>query len=308
MNAVHQGTDHPALGILLMIAGVVSFAVMDATIKWLSSDFAITQIVALRSWFGLPLLFFLVYLEGGIPALKTNRPGAHWFRYLLVFALSFSFFWVLSRMKLVDAIAITFAAPILITALSVPVLKEAVGLHRWFAILVGFVGVLLMLRPGAGVFQWAAVVALGSTTVYAFLMITTRALKSTETTAALMFYPQFGMALTGLFLAPLFWKTPDLKQLGLFAIAGTFGSLGILFLTNAFRLAPVATVSPFEYTALIWATLFGYLLWQELPDSFTLFGASIVIASGLYILYRETMKTGQFQPKLPGMSPDDTGQ
>ena len=167
-------------------------------------------------------------------------------------------------MKLVDAIAITFAAPILITALSVPILKEPVGLHRWSAIMVGFVGVLVMLRPGAGVFQWAALVALGSTVVYAFLMITTRALKSTETTAALMFYPQFGMALTGLVFAPLFWVAPDLWQLGLFAIAGTFGSLGILCLTNAFRLAPVATVSPFEYTALIWAALLGYLIWQEL--------------------------------------------
>jgi drug/metabolite transporter (DMT)-like permease len=308
MNSNPQATDRPMLGILLMVSGVVCFAVMDATIKWLTSDFPITQIVALRSWFGLPILFFLVSLEGGVSTLKTHRPIAHGFRYLLVLALSFSFFWVLSQMKLVDAIAITFAAPILITALSVPILKEPVGLHRWSAIMVGFVGVLVMLRPGAGVFQWVALVALGSTVVYAFLMITTRALKSTETTAALMFYPQFGMALSGLVFAPLFWVTPDLWQLGLFAIAGTFGSLGILCLTKAFRLAPVATVSPFEYTALIWAALLGYLIWQELPDSMTLVGAGIVVASGLYILYRETVKTGEYQPKLPGMSPDDTGQ
>jgi drug/metabolite transporter (DMT)-like permease len=307
MKPIPQGTDRPMLGILLMVAGVASFAVMDAAIKWLSSDFAITQIVALRAWFGLPILFFLVYLEGGIPALKTTRPGAHGLRYLLVLALSFSFFWVLSQMKLVDAIAITFAAPILITALSVPILKESVGFHRWGAIMVGFTGVLVMLRPGAGVFEWAAVVALGSTIVYALLMITTRALKSTETTAALMFYPQVGMAITGLIFVPFFWQAPSLAQLGLFAVAGTFGSLGILFLTNAFRLAPVATVSPFEYTALIWATLLGYLIWQELPDSLTLLGAAIVVASGLYILYRETVKTGEFKPKLPGMSPDDTG-
>jgi len=300
--------DRPAVGIMLMIGGVASFAVMDATIKWLSSDFPVSQIVALRSWFGLPFLFFLVFLEGGISTLKTRRPIPHLFRYLLVLGLSFSFFWVLSRMKLVDAIAITFAAPILIAALSVPILKEPVGLHRWSAILVGFIGILVILRPGAGVFQWAAVVALGSAAVYALLMITTRALKSTESTAALMFYPQFGMAITGLFFVPFYWQTPGLNELGLFAIAGAFGSIGILCLTNAFRLAPVATVSPFEYTALIWATILGYLLWQELPDKYTLLGTCIVIASGLYILYRETMKTGKVQPKLPGMSPDDIGQ
>ncbi len=308
MNSLYRDADRPLPGILLMIAGVACFSVMDAMIKWLSSDFPITQIVALRSWFGLPILFVLVYFEGGISGLKTKRPAAHGLRYLLVLILSFSFFWVLSRMKLIDAIAITFAAPILITALSVPILKESVGVQRWLAILAGFIGVLVMLRPGAGVFQWAAVVALGSTTVYAFLMISTRALKSTETTAALLFYPQTGMALTGVLIAPIYWQPVTFAQLGLFAAAGTFGSLGILCLTNAFRLAPVAVVSPFEYTALIWATILGYLLWQELPDPLTVFGASIVIVSGLYIFYRETVKTGSAQPKLPGMSPDDTGQ
>ena len=308
MYPAHDSKDHPALGILLMICGVACFAVMDATIKWLTDDFSVTQIVALRSWFGLPLLFILVYLEGGISSLKTTRPGAHILRYLLVLALSFSFFWVLSKMKLVDAIAITFASPILIAALSVPILKESVGIHRWSAILVGFMGILIMLRPGAGVFQWAAVIALGSTFVYATLMITTRALKTTESTAALMFYPQVGMAITGAIFVPFFWIDPSLGELGLFALAGTFGSLGILCLTNAFRLAPAATVSPFEYSALIWAALLGYIIWQEIPDKFIVLGATVVISSGMYILYRETVKTGRVQPKLPGMSPDDIGQ
>ena len=308
MPPAQHSTDRPTLGILLMVCGVACFAVMDATIKWLTEDFAVTQIVALRSWFGLPVLFALVYLEGGISSLKTTRPGAHSLRYLLVLALSFSFFWVLSQMKLVDAIAITFASPILIAALSVPVLKESVGIHRWLAILVGFVGILIMLRPGSGVFQWASVVALGSTIVYAILMITTRALKSTESTAALMFYPQVGMAITGAVFVPFFWIPPSPVELGLFALAGTFGSLGILCLTNAFRLAPAATVSPFEYSALIWAALLGYFLWQEIPDKFIVLGSTVVISSGMYILYRETIKTGGVQPKLPGMSPDDIGQ
>lgn len=288
MFAIKHNTDHPALGILLMVTGVGSFATMDAAVKWLTADFQIGQIVTLRSWFGLPFLLILVHMEGGLSALKTRQPSVHFVRYLLVLLLSFGFFWVLSRMKLVDAIAITFTAPILIAALSVPLLRERVGLHRWSAIAFGFVGVLIILRPGTGVFQWAAMAALGSTAVYALLMISTRALKSTESAAALMFYPQFGMAITGIFLAPFFWQTPNLHQLGLFVIVGALGSFGIVCLTNAFRLAPVATVSPFEYTALVWATVLGYLLWRELPDTFTVAGTAIVISSGLYILYRET--------------------
>jgi drug/metabolite transporter (DMT)-like permease len=308
VTTIDNSVDRPALGIVLMIAGIAGFAVMDATIKWLTADYPVTQVVALRSWFGLPFLCLLALYEGGLKALKTRRPLVHIGRYTLVLALSFSFFWALSQMKLVDAIAITFAAPILITALSVPLLKEPVGLHRWLAISIGFCGVLIMLRPGAGVFQWAALVVLGSAVVYALLMITTRAFKSTESTAALMLYPQLGMSLTGIVFAPLFWVTPNLSDLGLFALAGMFGSVGVVCLTNAFRLAPAATISPFEYTALIWATLLGFLLWDELPDTYTLIGTGIVITSGLYIIYRETIKVGRVRPQLPSMSPDDTGQ
>jgi drug/metabolite transporter (DMT)-like permease len=296
------------LGIALMLAGIAGFAVMDAIIKWLTADYPITQVVALRSWFGLPLLCLFALYDGGLKALRTRRPMVHVGRYLLVLVLSFSFFWALSQMKLVDAIAITFAAPIFITALSVPLLKEPVGLHRWVAISIGFCGVLIMLRPGAGVFQWAALVVICSVVVYALLMITTRAFKSTESTASLMLYPQLGMSLTGIIIAPLFWVTPSLGDLGLFALAGLFGSVGVMCLTHAFRLGPAAVVSPFEYSALIWATLLGFLLWGELPDAFTLGGAGIVISSGLYIIYRETIKVGKARSQLPSMSPDDTGE
>jgi len=291
-----------------MLAGVAGFAVMDAIIKWLTADYPVPQVVALRSWFGLPLLCMLALREGGLPALRTRRPLVHIGRYSLVLILSFSFFWGLSQMKLVDAIAISFAAPIFIAVFSVLLLKEPVGLHRWVAIGVGFCGVLVMLRPGMGVFQWASLVVLGSVVAYALLMITTRAFKSTESTAALMLYPQLGISLTGIVIAPLFWVTPNLGDLGLFVLAGLFGSVGVVCLTHAFRLAPVATVTPFEYSALIWATLLGFLLWDELPDSYTLIGASIVISSGLYIIYRETIKIGRARPQLPSMSPDDTGQ
>ncbi len=305
---ISESTDRPVLGIALMLAGIAGFAVMDATIKWLTADYPVAQVVALRSWFGLPLLCLFTLYGGGLKALKTRRPLIHIVRYLLVLALSFSFFWALSQLKLIDAISITFAAPIFITALSVPLLKEPVGLHRWVAIGIGFCGVLIMLRPGMGVFQWAALVVIGSVVVYALLMITTRAFKSTETTASLVLLPQLGMSLTGIVLVPFFWVTPSPSDLGLFALAGIFGSVGVICVTHAFRLGPSAVISPFEYSALIWATLLGFVLWGELPDALTLAGAAIVISSGLYIIYRETVRIGRARPQLPSMSPDDTGQ
>ncbi len=304
----NNNTDRPLAGIVMMLAGIAGFAVMDATIKWLTAEYPVPQVVALRSWFGLPILIMLALREGGLPALRTKRPMVHIGRYLLVLLLSLSFFWVLSMMKLVDAIAIAFAAPIIITALSVPLLKEAVGPRRWVAIAIGFCGVLIMLRPGMGVFQWASIAALGSAVVYALLMITTRAFKSTESTASLMLYPQLGMSLTGLLMVNYFWVTPTPQDLVLFALAGFFGSIGVMCLTHAFRMAPAAAIAPFEYTALVWATALGYLVWGELPDKFTLVGALVVIASGLYIIYRETRKSGRASPKLPSISPDDTGQ
>ena len=306
MTGFASGPDRPAFGIVLMLTGIAAFAVMDATIKWLTADFPVAQVVALRSWFGLPILALFALRSGGLRHLRTRRPQVHLARYLLVLGLSFCFFHALSQMKLVDAIAISFAAPIFITALSMPVLREMVGLHRWIAVAVGFVGVLIMLRPGPGVFQWAALFALAAVLCYALLMISTRANKSTETAAALVLYPQLGISVTGIVLAPFFWITPQPLDLGLFALAGIFGSVGVMCITHAFRFAPAAVVSPFEYSALIWATLLGFLIWGELPDRITLLGATIVVASGLYIIYRETVHGSVAQLRRASISPDDS--
>ncbi len=306
VTAGADSADRPALGIVLMLTGIAGFAVMDAIIKWMTADYSIIQVAALRSWFGLPLICLVVLRRGGLRSLRTSRPLVHVGRYLLVLGLTLTFFWGLSQMKLVDAIAISFAAPIFITALSMPLLGEPVGLHRWLAVGAGFVGVLVMLRPGAGVFQWASLVVLGSVLFYALLMITTRAFKSSESSATLMLYPQLGMSVTGLVIAPFFWVPPSLADLGLFAVAGLFGSIGVICITQAFRLAPAAVITPFEYSALLWATLLGFLLWGDLPDTITLAGAAIVIASGLYIIYRETARRGQTPPPVTSMSPDET--
>ena len=155
------------------------------------------------------------------------------------------------------------------------------------------------LRPGGQTCEIAGAL------FYALLMITTRAFKTTESSASLMFYPQLGMSITGIGLVAFYWVTPSLVDLGLFAFAGVFGSIGVLCLTHAFRMAPVAAVAPFEYTALIWATLLGYLLWDELPDAVTLLGSAFIIGSGLYIIYRETRAAGHASRKPTSISPED---
>ncbi len=307
MVAIVKGVDRPGLGIVMMLTGIAGFAVMDAIIKWLTADYSVIQVAALRSWFGLPLLALFALRGGGFAQLRSSRPGLHVGRFALVLGLTLTFFYALSQMKLVDAIAISFAAPIFITALSVPLLKEAVGMHRWLAVGAGFVGVVVMLRPGLGVFQPAALVVLLSVVFYALLMITTRAYTDRESSATLMLYPQLGMTLVGIAAAPFFWVTPNAFDLALFAIAGVFGSVGVMCVTHAFRLAPAAAIAPFEYSALIWATLIGFAVWGDLPDAITLAGAAIIVASGLYIVYRETRKPTPAQPHLTSMSPDDSG-
>ncbi len=298
-------TDRPFVGILLMVVSIASFACMDAIIKWLTGIYPVLQVIALRSWCGLPFLLLIVHLQGGLSRLRSRRPEVHLMRSMLVLGSSTSFFWALSQMKLVDAVALTFIAPILVAILSVPLLGESVGRHRWTAVLAGFVGIIVMLRPGSGVFQWASVAVVMSALCYALLMVTTRRFKSTEHTEALMFWPESGVAVVGLAIAPIQWVTPTAADLVLFVAAGMFGSFGIVCLTHAFRLSPAALVSPFEYTALIWATVLGYLIWGDLPDRYTLIGASIIAASGLYILYRETVRHGEARPVLPGINPDD---
>ncbi len=157
-------------------------------------------------------------------------------------------------------------------------------------------------------FQPAALVVLLSVVFYALLMITTRAYTDRETPATLMLYPQLGMTLVGIVAAPFFWIPPGAVDLALFAVAGIFGSVGVMCVTHAFRLAPAAAIAPFEYSALIWATLIGFVVWGDLPDAITLAGAAIIVASGLYIVYRETRRPASAPPRLTSMSPDDSGR
>ncbi len=281
--------DKPAAlrGIAWMLAGAFLFSVMDALIKHLEETYSVVQVVFFRNLFAaLPLVFILAW-GGRLSQLRTSRPGAQVTRSLYWLGATATFFYGLSVMPLADVIAIAFSAPLMVTVLSVFMLGERVGRHRWSAVIVGFAGVLIMVGPTGGMFDPVALIVLASAVFYALSVVMVRQLIPTETNAAIVFYPSaIAAALSGLIL-PLSWLTPDWLGYAELAATGILGIFAQLAVIKAIRLADVSLVAPLDYTAILWAALFGFLFWGVLPGPAILTGAALVIASGIYITHRE---------------------
>lgn len=278
------------IGIVSMTGAIALFSIMDVMVKLLSDDYSTVQIYFFRSLLALIPAWFLLRSEGGLEALKTKRLGFHIFRSCVSMSFLMCFFFAISLMPLADLYAITFAAPLFITALSVPMLGEQVGARRWAAIGVGFIGVLVILRPGGDVLSLGGLIGLGSSLLFSFSMIFTRQLSRTESNGAIVVY----FALTSTVLSgialPFAWVWPTPGAWALLIAAGLIGGVGQILITHAFRSAPVAIVSPFQYTSILWGLTLGYGFFGDVPDAIMLAGAAIVVASGLYILYRETRR------------------
>jgi drug/metabolite transporter (DMT)-like permease len=274
-------------GIASMLLAVAIFSCMDALIKWLSATYPTIEIVFFRSAFAfLPLLPALA--SGGRAALRTRRPLVQAGRAALGLVSMIAFFYCFRVMPLADVFGIAFSAPIFVTALSVPLLGERVGIRRWSAVVVGFIGVLVILRPDSGLLASASWIALFATVLYALGQIFVRDLTKTETTTCIVFYVTFTTTIASGIAMPFYWVTPSLADAPLLAAVGILGGLAQLAFTRAFRLAPAAVISPFDYTGLLYASVIGYYVWGDVPTVIFLVGAGIVMASGLYILYRET--------------------
>jgi len=283
----HERAQETTRGIVLMLLSVLLFACMDVVVKWLGATYPTLQIVFFRSLFAFIPLSLFIFRGIGLAALRTRRPIQHVVRSLVGLMAMTSFFYAYSQMPLANAVAIGFAAPIFITALSVPLLGEKVGPRRWIAVLVGFIGVLVIVRPDAGVFHAAAPVALAGTVFYALAMIFVRRLGRTETSTAIVFYFTLCCTLVSGVFMPFVWVSPDAEGWALLILVGLLGGLAQMAMTNAVRLADISVVAPFDYTALLWTALFGFLIWSEVPGLSVWLGAVIVVASGVYILYRE---------------------
>lgn len=275
-------------GILYMMVGIGLMSIMDALAKWLAmGDVSVIQILAIRSVVIVPLLLAIMALRGELDALKPTRYRWHAARGVIGFISPLAFFLGLKQIPLTDAVVLFFSSIFIITIMSVIFLKEKVGIHRWASICVGFMGVLIVAGPqGGGQLSGYLLVLLGSTT-YALLFITGRYLSSTESVVSLVFSFNLSVGVISAFLLPWFWNTLALSDLLLLLTLALFAVSGHFCLTTAFAKSEASLIAPFEYTAILWAIAFDWIVWQTIPSQTTMGGAFIIIASGLYIAHRE---------------------
>ena len=277
------GAERPEVGIGCALVAVLCFSIADVAAKWLSASYAPLQIVFLRYLFGLVPVGVLIWRSGGLTVLRTERPLVHLLRALLIFSALLAMFNGLKRLPLAEAISVAFTAPLFIAVLAGPVLGERVGARRWAAISVGFAGALVMIRPGTAAFQPAAFYVLASAFLFALSAVVTRRMARTENTISMLTYTTLGAGTISLLFVPLVWQPPALQDLWLFALIGLIGSTAAYFLIMAYRYAQAAVVATFEYTALIWAALFGWLIWNEQPEPAVWIGAAVITLAGLYV-------------------------
>ncbi|HWN66266.1 MAG TPA: DMT family transporter [Haliangium sp.] len=275
------------LGIAAALAGILCLTLNDAMGKLLGSRYGAWQIVLMRSVLGVGPILLLVHQSGGLHALRVASPALHALRIACATGSAYFFFAGLVRLPLTECLAITFAGPIFITALSGPILGEHVGARRWVVVMVGFAGVMLMLRPGTAMFQVAALLPLGATVCHALVMVLTRVLSRTDGDAAIMFWSNLGLVVVTAPFTVTSWIPLLLVDWDVFLMLGLSGSAAVYALIVAYRHAPAAVVAPIDYTALPWGMLFAWLLWRETPDPAMWPGVAILMSAGLYLIRHE---------------------
>jgi drug/metabolite transporter (DMT)-like permease len=272
-------------GIALMLGGVGMFSFGDALGKVLVARYPVSELLLLRAAVPLAILLTLIWRQrGSLPRLE--RPGLQLLRMVLSTAEVAAFFVAVVVLPLADVITYYLACPIFVTALSAIVLREKVGWRRWSAVVVGFCGVLIALRPSAQTVSWPALIALAGSFCFAVLMIVTRSLRATPdiVLAATQFAGTFSV---GLVLAPFAWRAPGLPDLGVFVLAGCISTVALLCTNRSLKLAPASVVVPYQYSMIVWAVMFGYFVFGDVPSIATIAGAAIIIGAGLYIFLRE---------------------
>ena len=298
------------VGALCAFTAALCFSLNDVAIKFVSDDYALHQVVFLRALVGIPTFLVLVMpFFGGINVFRTRRPLAHAARGLcVVFANSFLFLG-LAALPIADAVAIFFVSPLVITVFSVIFLRERVGARRWVAIAVGFVGVLLIAKPGTSAFQLASVFPMIAASLYAVMHIIARRIGDTESAATMAIYSQscflvvsaaIGLSIGDGKLAEMApadldfllraWAPVDPSDIPIFVLLGLSGLAGVLFISQAYRLSEAAFAAPFEYVSMPMAILWGVTVFGTWPDAVAWAGIALILGSGLYLVWRESRK------------------
>ena len=272
-------------GIALMLVSVFMFSFGDALGKYMVASYSVGQLLWLRACAALLVLAPLVWRDRRAFT-RLERPWLQLLRVVLSTLEVGAFFLATVYLPLADVITYYLACPIFVTALSAIVLREHVGWRRWTAIVIGFCGVLIALRPSSQTVSWPALIALGGSTSFALLMLITRSLRATPD--IVLASSQFaGTFLFGALLAPIGWVTPDFNSLCLFATAGCISVSALLCVNRSLKLAAASVVVPYQYSMIIWAVIFGYAVFGDVPSMATIVGAAIIISAGLYIFLRE---------------------
>jgi drug/metabolite transporter (DMT)-like permease len=290
-------------GILFLCAGAAIFTVQDVIIKWISGDYPVAQILATRSLVAFVPLLILLHFDGGFRGINGQRRGRLMLRACLLFLAYTAYYLGIAAIPLAEAVSLFYTAPLFIVALSGPMLRETVGLNRWFAVIVGFLGAIVMFRPGADIIDPAALLSLLAAALYGLAQIMARDLGTTHR-ASVMALAQNAVNLAAalalgiiagdggfagsthpsiaFFLRP--WAMPTTIDLLLMATTGLIAAVAIWCLTHAYRIAEANVIAPFEYSSIIWVVLMGYLIWGEVPKPLTVVGGVLIITAGVYVL------------------------
>ena len=290
----------------MKILSALLFALMSGIVRKLGSVTPVGELVFFRSAFAIPPVLIIYALRGQLLAtLYTSRPWGQLGRGILSISGMFTNFSALTRLPLADATAIGFAAPLITVAMAALILKEKVRIFRWTAVVVGFIGVIVMLVPHFDLAHYAAIggatAALGATfaLISAFCtggtIIQTRRLTQSETTSSIVFYFSLVCTVFGALMLPFGWYTPTLTELVMLISMGVLGGCAHIFLTESYRYAAASVIAPFDYTALLWALLLGYWMFGELPDVYVYIGSTIVVAAGMFVIWRERQLIRQRQ-------------
>ena len=297
ISTAATGRSAALAGIGFMLVATFLFAFNSAAGKWLVVKYPVGEFLGIRSAFTLVVLSPFIWRAGRAAFANVPRPGLQLLRIVLSSLEVAMFFWAVSYLPLADTTTFYLAGPIYVTALSVLLLREYVGWRRWTAVLIGFAGVVIALRPSSSSFTLPALIALAGSFIYALVMLTTRALRETNDTMLMTTY--FVGSLTfGVATVPFGWIMPDAYDLlflfGL-ACATVIAQFAVI---RSLKLATASVVVPYQYTLILWSVLFGWLMFAEIPDVFTIVGAAIIVAAGLYIFWRErvTARTTSVAP------------
>ena len=276
------------LGFLYMFLSVCAFSVMDLIVKW-SDNYPLGQVIFFRGFFGLVLYYFVIPKERLKDFYFTKRPLLHFSRCFFGLMALLSIFTALRNLPLATVVSISFAAPIFTTIFSIFFLSEKVGYFRWLAVFVGFVGIIIISEPGLSslnvYYIFPVIFVLGMS----YVAISIRQLSSTEPVWLISLYFSAAITLAGLFTIPYGWLMPNLIALILLSLIGIFGGVANLWLSQSYKFSEVSLVTPLKYLALVFAIIFGYFIWDEIPTIKTLVGATLVITSSVIIFRREIL-------------------